>query len=83
MLEIHWGFGRISEGRHCKPDRTQLQAELALGRPWSHVLPALTVWFALLLDREKQESGENSVMAALVRWDHGERRGEEAALGSG
>ena len=39
--------------------------------------------FALLLDREKQEPGKNAVMAALVRWDHGERRGEEATLGSG
>lgn len=34
--------------RPCTANQTtRLRAELALGRPWSHVLPALATWFAV------------------------------------
>lgn len=41
-----------SEDQRCKPDRTRLQAQLAPRQLWSHVLPALAPWLALVLGGE-------------------------------
>lgn len=66
-----------SEGRHCKPDRTCLQAQLAPWQLWDDAFPALATWLALPTPAQKQEPQGNAVVATLVcRGSWEEERGQ-------